>query len=308
MSAAFRSNANLDQYWPDKRRVTVVGAVWNFILAVGKIAAGILGQSQALVVDGFHSFSDMVSDGVVLVAARWSAIEADHNHQYGHGRIETVATAVVGVILLAIAIGFIVDAVLRLLEPERLMRPGWLALGAAAASVLVKEVLFWYTRHVARHSRSKLIMANAWHHRSDALSSVVVIIGVVGAMGGLLWLDAMAAILVAATVGVMGARFAYDSLVELVDTAVPSSEQRQLGEIILSVDQVEDFTNLRTRLMGGQIVMDVCILLDPQLSLDEANRVAATVRGELMRRASEVTDATVSVAPVRGRPLRKRPV
>lgn len=305
MAAAFRTNANLDQYWPDKRRVTIVGAFWNLVLAICKIAAGIVGHSQALIVDGMHSLSDMVSDAVVLVAARWSAIEADHNHPYGHGRIETVATAIVGVLLLAVAIGFIVDAVLRLLEPDRLMQPGWLALWVAAASVGIKELLFWYTRRVARHSRSNLIMANAWHHRSDALSSVVVIAGVIGAMGGFFWLDAVAAILVAGTVAVMGGRFAFDSLVELVDTAVPPREQKQLARIILSVDGVHDFRDLRTRLMGGQIVMDVCILLDPQLTLDEANRVAAMVRTRLLSESTEVFDAVVSVAPLRAPRMRR---
>lgn len=305
MAAAFRSNANLDQYWPDKRRVTIVGAVWNLLLAIGKIMAGVFGQSQALIVDGIHSLSDMVSDAVVLVASRWSAIGADHNHPYGHGRIETVATAIVGVLLLAVAIGFIVDAVLRLLDPERLMQPGWLALWAAGASVAIKEILFWYTRRVARRSRSNLIMANAWHHRSDALSSIVVIAGVIGAMGGLLWLDAVAAILVAGTVAVMGGRFAFDSLVELVDTAVPPREQEQLAGIILSVDDVHDFQDLRTRLMGGQIVMDVCILLDPQLTLDEANRVAAMVRSRLLSESTEVFDAVVSVAPLRAPRIRR---
>jgi len=305
MAAAFRSNANLDQYWPDKRRVTIVGAVWNLILAIGKVAAGIVGHSQALIVDGMHSLSDMVSDAVVLVAARWSAIEADHNHPYGHGRIETVATAIVGVLLLAVAIGFIVDAVLRLLDPGRLMQPGWLALWVAGASVGIKEVLFWYTRRVARSSRSNLIMANAWHHRSDALSSIVVIAGVIGAMAGYLWLDAVAAILVAGTVAVMGGRFAFDSLVELVDTAVPPPEQKQLAGIILSVDGVHDFRDLRTRLMGGQIVMDVCILLDPQLTLDEANRVAAMVRTRLLSESTEVFDAVVSVAPLRAPRMRR---
>ncbi|MDZ7791768.1 MAG: cation diffusion facilitator family transporter [Xanthomonadales bacterium] len=305
MAAAFRSNANLDQYWPDKRRVTIVGAVWNLVLAIGKIAAGIVGHSQALIVDGMHSLSDMVSDAVVLVAARWSAIEADHNHPYGHGRIETVATAIVGVLLLAVAIGFIVDAVLRLLDPDRLMQPGWLALWVAGASVGIKEALFWYTRRVARSSRSNLIMANAWHHRSDALSSIVVIAGVMGAMAGYLWLDAVAAILVAGTVAVMGGRFAFDSLVELVDTAVPPREQKQLARIILSVDGVHDFRDLRTRLMGGQIVMDVCILLDPQLTLDEANRVAAMVRTRLLSESTEVFDAVVSVAPLRAPRMRR---
>src|SRR5699024_1472822 len=130
-AAAFRSNADVDEHWPDKRRVTIVGALWNLVLAVGKVIAGVVGQSQALIVDGVHSLSDLVSDAVVLVASRWGAIEPDHNHPYGHGRIETVAAAIVGVLLLVVAIGFIVHAVMRLLEPERLLQPGWLALWVA---------------------------------------------------------------------------------------------------------------------------------------------------------------------------------
>lgn len=299
MATAFRPNANLDKHWPDKRRVTIVGAVWNLLLAIGKIIAGVISQSQALIVDGIHSLSDLVSDAVVLVASRWGAIKPDHNHPYGHGRIETVAAAIVGVLLLAVAIGFIVDAVMRLLEPERLLQPGWLALWVALGSVGIKEALFWYTRAVAKRSSSSLIMANAWHHRSDAFSSVVVIAGLLGSRAGYLWFDAVAAIVVAGTVAWMGGRFAFDALVELVDTGVSRGEQKKLGRIILAVDEVHGFRELRTRLMGGQIVMDVCILLDGGLSLDEADRIAAAVRERLLSESTEVFDVVVSVAPWR---------
>lgn len=300
MTAAFRSNADVDEHWPDKRRVTIVGAFWNLVLAIGKIIAGVVSQSHALIVDGIHSLSDLVSDAVVLVASRWGAIEPDHNHPYGHGRIETVAAAIVGVLLLVVAIGFIVDAVMRLLEPERLLQPGWLALWVALGSVGIKEALFWYTRAVAKRSRSSLIMANAWHHRSDALSSVIVIAGLLGSGAGYLWLDAVAAIVVAGTVAWMGGRFAFDALVELVDTGVSRGEQKKLGSIIMSVDEVHGFRELRTRLMGGQIVMDVCILLDGGLQLDEADRIAANVRERLLSESTEVFDVVVSVAPWRG--------
>ncbi len=301
MAAAFRPNPHLDEHWPDKRRVTIVGAVSNLLLAIGKILAGVLGRSQALIVDGIHSLSDLVSDAVVLIASRWGAIEPDHNHPYGHGRIETVAAAIVGVLLLAVAIGFIVDAVMRLLEPERLLQPGWLALWVALGSVGIKEALFWYTRAVAKRSRSSLIMANAWHHRSDAFSSVIVIAGLLGTRAGYLWLDAAAAIVVAGTVAWMGGRFAFDALVELVDTGVSRGEQKKLGGIIMAVDEVHGFRELRTRRMGGQIVMDVSILLDGRLSLDAADRIAAAVRERLLSESTEVFDVVVSVAPWRGR-------
>lgn len=287
------------KHWPAKRRVTLVGAVWNLVLAVGKVAAGVAGHSQALVVDGVHSFSDLISDAVVLGAARWGAYEADQNHPYGHARIETLATAIVGVLLLAVAAGFIVDAFLRLFDPARLLTPGRLALSAALLSVLVKEGLYHYTRRVAERTDSKLIAANAWHHRSDALSSLVVIAGVGGVIAGMHWFDAVAAIVVAAMVGWVGGRFAVSALIELVDTAVPAGERKQIEQIIRSVEGVHAFRDLRTRHMGGRIVMDVCILLDPALSLSEADRIAGEVRQHLLDESTEVTDVVVSVAPLR---------
>ncbi|QOC22341.1 cation transporter [Wenzhouxiangella sp. AB-CW3] len=285
------------EHWPAKRRVTVVGAVWNLLLGIGKVIAGILGQSQALVVDGVHSFSDLVSDAVVLGAARWGSLEADHNHQYGHARIETMASALVGFLLLGVAAGFLIDAVGRLLEPDRLQQPGLLALAAAVASVVVKEVLFHYTRRVARKTDSKLIEANAWHHRSDAYSSIVVIVGVAGVMIGVAWLDSAAAIVVAAMVGWMGWQFVASAVVELVDTAIPERERRELVSIIMGVDGVRDFRNLRTRRMGGAVVMDVTVLLDPDLALEQADLIAARVRRRLLEQSASVADVVVSIAP-----------
>jgi cation diffusion facilitator family transporter len=284
------------KHWPAKRRVTVVGAVWNLLLGMGKIVAGVVGQSQALVVDGVHSFSDLISDAVVLGAARWGSIEADHNHQYGHGRIETMAAALVGLLLLGVAAGFLIDAVSRLLEPERLQQPGWLALGAAVASVVIKELLFHYTRRVARQTDSKLIEANAWHHRSDALSSVIVIVGVGGVLIGIAWLDSVAAIVVAIMVGWIGWQFVASAVVELVDTAIPERERRELQKIITAVDGVRQVRNLRTRRMAGRVVMDVTILLDPELPLWKADVIAAQVRSNLLGQSTAVSDVVVGIA------------
>lgn len=282
--------------WPAKKRVTLVGAIGNLVLAIGKVVAGVVGQSQALVVDGVHSLSDLVSDAVVLGAARWSSLDADHNHPYGHGRIETAATALVGFLLLAVAAGFLFDAIARLMAPARLFQPGVLALGAAVVSVLVKEVLYHYTRKVAKKTGSMLLAANAWHHRSDALSSVVVIVGIVGVMSGVAWLDAAAVIVVSLMVGWMGWRFAASAVVELVDTAIPDRERRELEQIIRSVDGVRAYRDLRTRRMAGQVVMDVCILLDPELPLAQADTIAARVRRQLLDNSAAVTDVVVSVA------------
>lgn len=286
----------MSEHWPAKRRVTVVGAIWNLLLSIGKIVAGIIGYSQALVVDGVHSLSDLAGDAVVLAAARWGSLEADHNHQYGHARIETMASALVGFLLLAVAAGFLIDAVSRVFEPERLQQPGWLALGAAVVSVVIKEALFHYTRRVARSTDSKLIEANAWHHRSDALSSVVVIVGVAGVMVGVIWLDSVAAMVVAVMVGWMGWQFVASAVVELVDTAIPARERRELERIIMAVDGVRAFRDLRTRRMGGGVVMDVTVLLDPQLPLAEADAIAARVRRGLLDQTTAVTDVVVGIA------------
>ncbi len=287
-----------DKHWAAKRKVTLVGLVANLILSVGKVWAGIVGQSQALVADGFHSISDMASDVLVLVAARWGSISADHNHPYGHARIETAATAIIGFGLIAVAVGFALDSVFRLNDPDRLLIPGWLALGAAVGSVLVNEVLFQYTIRVGRSTGSGLIQANAWHHRSDALSSIVVIVGVIGAMVGLVWLDAVAAIVVALMVGWVGWQFIASSVAELVDTGLAQSRLDELDKLIRSVNGVEGYKRLRTRQMGGQAFMDVQILLDGRLSLAEADEIAVKVQRLLIEKVPEMSDVVVGIRPM----------
>jgi cation diffusion facilitator family transporter len=285
-------------HWAAKRKVTLVGLVANLVLSIGKIWAGIVGQSQALVADGMHSVSDLASDALVLIAARWGSLSADHNHPYGHARIETAATAIIGFLLIAVAVGFALDSVFRLSDPDRLLIPGWLALGAAVLSVLINEGLFQYTIRVGRDTGSGLIQANAWHHRSDALSSIVVIAGVIGAMIGLVWLDAVAAIIVAIMVGWMGWQFIASSVAELVDTGLGQDRLDELDELITSVNGVKGYRRLRTRQMGGQAFMDVQILLDADLSLAEADFIAVKVQRLLIEKVPEMSDVVVGIRPL----------
>lgn len=299
MTETSHHGAGLPADWPAKKRVTLVGGLVNLVLSIGKVMAGIAGQSQALIADGIHSLSDLISDALVLVAARWGSHAADENHPYGHARIETAATAIVGFLLLAVAAGFLFDSISRLLRPERLLQPGWVALVAAVVSVVAKEMLFHYTRRVARRTNSALIDANAWHHRSDALSSLVVIVGVSGAMFGLFWLDAVAAIVVAVMVGWVGWRFIGSSVAELVDTGLSARKLKELERLILSVDGVRGHRQLRTRRMGGQAFMDVQILLDGHLSLVEADAIAVRVQKLLIEQVPEMTDVMVGVRPRR---------
>ena len=283
--------------WLAKKRVTLVGALANSGLVLAKFTGGVLGQSQALIADAVHSLSDLVSDALVLLAARWGSEDADENHPYGHARIETVSTVMIGGLLMAVALGFVLDAVGRLSAPERLLQPGWLALTAALLSVAVKEWLFRFTRKVALQTQSPLIEANAWHHRSDALSSLVVIAGVAGAMVGFVWLDAVAAIVVALMVAWVGWRLIAQSVAELIDTGLDEARLALVDEIILSVDGVHAYRQLRTRRMAGQAYMDVQIYLDASLRLDQADTIAREVRRRLLDGIPEMKDVVVGIRP-----------
>ena len=297
-----------------KQRVTLIGSLINVLLAVGKILAGWIGNSQALIVDGVHSLSDLVSDALVLWASRVGSHGADVDHPYGHARIETAATVGVGALLLLIAGGFAYDATIRLMDANDLLVPGWIALTAAILSVLAKEGLYQYTRRVALAVRSDLIHANAWHHRSDALSSVVVIIGVAGAMAGLPWLDSVAALVVALMIGAVGWRLAWHSARELVDTGLDPDEVAFIGRIIDSIDGVEAHGDLRTRRMGSDTLVDVHIRVAQDISVSEGHRISDAVLLRLCREVDHVAEVLVHVdhesAPEARRsaqlPLRRR--
>ncbi len=280
-----------------KQRVTLVGGVVNLLLGLGKVVAGYWGQSQSLIADGIHSLSDLISDAVVLAAARIGSHGPDRNHPYGHARIETAATVGVGAILLAVAAGFILHAGQRMLEPDTLWQPGWLAMIAALVSVGAKEALFHYTRRAARNAHSALLDANAWHHRSDALSSIVVIIGVGGAMLGLPWLDAVAAIVVAAMIARMGWQFCIDGLSELVDTGVEEERLVAMERLIRSVEGVRGHHGLRTRRMGGEVLVDVHVEVAPDISITEAHQIGERVRHRLLEALDDVSDVLVHVDP-----------
>lgn len=286
-----------ESHWPAKRRVTLIGAVVNLLLSAGKIIGGLLGQSQALIADGVHSLSDLLSDALVLFASRWGSLEADHNHPYGHERIETMATLGVGLLLLALGAGFLVDSVSRLLNPERLLEPGWLAFGIAAVSVLGKEALYHYTVRVARQTASSLLRANAWHHRSDALSSVVVVVGISGALAGMLWLDAVAAAIVGIMLGWVGWRLIGEAATELVDTGLSGRELNALAATIDAVDGVCGHGRLRSRRMGGRVFVDVRIKVDARLSVLDGHRIAEQVRQRVVDQLPGHADVVVCLRP-----------
>ena len=303
----------LDERYKEIRKVTLVGSVVDLTLGVAKIIVGVIGQSQALIADGVHSLSDLATDGLVLFAVKHGSREADENHPYGHGRIETLSTVILGVALVIIALGIAYDAVLRLMNPERLLHPGWMALIVATISVVGKEAIYHYTMRTADKFKSNLLRANAWHSRSDAISSVIVVIGVLGSMGGLDSLDSIAAIGVGIMVGKIGVDLAWHSTQELIDTAMEPEQIEQIRNAIQSVDGVQALHMLRTRRMGSDGLVDVHILVNPKISVSEGHRVSDTVRAQIMREVDTVTDVMVhidpeddeQVAPSSGLPLRE---
>ena len=287
----------LEQAYRVKRRVTWVCAGLNLLLAGLKLVLGLVGQSQALVADGIHSLSDLASDAMVLVVIRIAREDADEDHPYGHARFETVATLILGLLLLLVAGGIVLDAAERILEPDTLARPGFLALSGAALSIVVKEWMFWYNLRAARQLDSELMRANAWHHRSDAISSVIVLIGIAGSMAGFPVLDALGAIGVSLLIGKIGWSLAWSGGRELVDTGANAEQLEEISGVISGVEGVEDFHDLKTRRMGQSILVDVHVLVGSQVTVSEGHMTADRVRAALHEHCEYVSDVLVHVDP-----------
>ncbi|MGD2118399.1 MAG: cation diffusion facilitator family transporter [Chromatiales bacterium] len=279
------------------RIVAIVGAVVNLLLSVVKIVIGYIGQSQALIVDGIHSLSDLLSDALVLFASHHASQEPDADHPYGHGRFETAATLALGVLLLLVAIGIGWEAVERLLSDEVFAIPTTIAIYAALFSILANEGLFWYTLIIGNKIHSNMLKANAWHHRSDAVSSVVVLVGIIGAQLGFVYLDTVAALVVALMIAKIGWSLGWQALEELVDTALDEEEVNKIDKVITAVDGVHSIHMLRTRKSGHQSSADVHILVDPWLSVSEGHMIAVAVEQNLKTKVRHMADVTVHIDP-----------
>lgn len=281
----------------DKRRVTVVGAIVNLALAGAKIVFGVIGQSQALVADGIHSLSDLASDAMVLVAAKFGSQDADAEHPYGHARFETVATIGLGILLLSVAFGIAVDAIDRIRHPASLLMPGYLALIVTTVSILAKEWLYHYAVRVADRVRSDMIRGNAWHHRSDAISSIIVFIGIVGTMAGFAYLDAVAAIGVSLMIGKIGWHLGWSGLRELVDTGADPKTLQDIRGVIDSVPGVRAYHMLRTRRMGPDILVEAHVMVDGDLTVSEGHMIADQIRSGLQSSPNDIGDVLIHIDP-----------
>ena len=278
------------------QKVTLVGAVVDFLLAVFKVMAGMFGNSGALIADGIHSFSDLLSDGVVWYAAKHSADEADEEHPYGHERFETVATLGLSIILAIIGTGIIFDAFNRLSSPSELTH-STLLLSVAALSIFSKEALYWYTLKVAKTYKSEMLKANAWHHRSDALSSIVVFIGILGSLNGYLYLDGVAAIVVGLMVIYIAWELGIGATKELVDTSIDAAQVEQLRHAIGMISGVNNVHSLRTRKIGQAISADVHVQVDPFLSVSEGHIISVSVERVAKECLEDLHDVTVHIDP-----------
>ncbi len=258
-------------------RVTIIGMILDAVLGVIKVIAGALFHSQALLVDGIHSFTDVASDLVVLGVMKVSRQEPDEDHPYGHQRIETFGTLVLGSILIAVGAALAWENTLRLIEGNVDTVPGWPVLVAAALSVAGKEWIFRYTRHVGLKIRSDLIIANAWHSRTDAFSSIVVLVSTAGAMLGMIWLDVFAAVVIAGIIIHIGWKFTWDSVKELVDTGLSHEDTEMLKSIARDTDGVRNVHELRSRRMGHDILLDIHLVVRPEISVSEGHQIGMQV-------------------------------
>jgi len=278
-------------------RVTLWGVVVNLLLSVIKIIGGVIGHSQSLLADGIHSLSDLASDGMVLYAAKHAGNDADDDHPYGHGRFETLATVILGAFLILVSIGIAYDSFNRLVTRQVIEVPDSFTLVIALISILSKEWLYHFTKHVGHTINSKMLLANAWHHRSDAISSIVVLGGIAGAMMGVPALDTIAAIIVALMIAKIGYDLGHQGMMELVDTALDPETVEQIKNIILSHEDVCELHMLRTRQMGHTALVDVHILVSPKLSVSEGHHISENVERALIESFDQINDVTVHIDP-----------
>lgn len=278
-------------------RRTTWNSIWvNLGLALAQVVVGWLGRSQALLADGIHSFSDLLSDLVVLAAARGAALEADDNHPYGHGRFENAAALLLGALMLALGVGMVWSAALRIQAPGALTAVSPLALAIALATLVGKEWLFRYMLAVGQKLRSSLLIANAWHSRADAAASLVAAIGIGGNLAGFRMADSLAAVVVGCMIAHMGGKFAFKALADLTDHALDPAEVEAIEATLNGTPGSLGVHALRTRKMGDDALVDVHLRVAPDLTVSEGHRIAEYASAAVLSR-HRVLDALVHIDP-----------
>jgi cation diffusion facilitator family transporter len=299
------SNYNNSTRSQQSQAVTVVGGIVNIVLAFIKITVGGLSGAQSLVADGVHSLSDLITDVMVWFAAKHSAEAPDKDHPYGHGRFETIAALGLGIFLGFVAVGIVYNSVVNLGVPFKSVEFGGIAALVATASIASKEALYHYTMRIAKRLNSPLLKANAWHHRTDSISSILVLIGIIGSLLGFVYLDAIAAILVGVMIAKIAWELSHDALTELVDTALEPEQVDKLKHTLINVDGVKSLHMLRTRRVGGNIIADVHIEVESYISVSEGHMIAVKAETAAHRVLPELNDITVHIDPEDDKSLHK---
>lgn len=285
-------------------KLTLWGSLVNFLLLVFKFVAGFVGNSAAMIADAVHSLSDFITDIIVILFVRVSSMPKDENHHYGHGKYETLATAIIGVVLFAVGVGILVNAVETIIDcfhGKELAAPNIWALGAAAVSIVFKEALYQYTVYKGKNLNSNALMANAWHHRSDALSSIGTLLGISGAMFlGEKWrvLDPIAAFLVSIFILKVAIELTKASLEELLEKSLPKKTQEKILNIIHSFPEVKSPHNLRTRHIGSNIAIEFHIRMDGNLSLNEVHEITKRMENTLKAEFGPLTHIGIHMEPI----------
>lgn len=299
--------AELDKLTREKEiyKVTLLGSFVNFLLVIFKFLAGIAGHSAAMLADAVHSLSDFITDVIVILFVRISNKPQDKSHDYGHGKYETLATALIGVALLGVGLGILwngANEILAFLRGEQLRSPGMLALVAAAVSIVLKEILYQYTVRMGKKYNSQAVIANAWHHRSDALSSIGTAVGIGGAiLLGPHWavLDPVAAVVVSFFVVRVSIKLLIPCIDELLEKSLPDNVEQEIEQIVLSVEGVTEPHHLRTRRIGNNYAIEVHVRMDGNITLYKAHETASAIEHKLKERFGEDTYMGIHVEPIK---------
>ena len=289
----------------DIYKVTMVGSAGNVALLAFKFAAGVLGHSSAMIADAIHSLSDFITDVVLLAFVHMSAKPQDEDHDYGHGKYETFATLIIGLAIMAAATGIIISGVDKLVDwvgGGQLAAPGWLALAAALLSIVVKEVMYRYTVRRGKALDSPALVANAWHHRSDALSSIGAAVGIGGAiLLGNRWtvLDPLASVVVGLMLLKVAIGLLRSSVGELTEHSLSSEVEKEIEDIICSYPDVSDPHNLRTRRIGNRFAIEVHVRMDGNTTLTAAHNRATAIEQRLRQRFGKQTHISIHMEPVK---------
>lgn len=286
-------------------RVTFLGSIVNFLLLIFKFAAGIIGHSAAMIADAVHSLSDFITDIIVVVFVHLSSKPQDKEHDYGHGKYETMATVIVGAVLFIVGLGIMkngVSSIWSFIHGETLPEPGMLAFIAAIVSIVLKELLYRYTVAKGKELNSEAVTANAWHHRSDALSSIGTTVGIGGAiLLGDNWrvLDPIAAVIVSVFIMRVAIKLVAPGLGELMEKSLPEKDEKEIEEIILSFPEVSDPHHLRTRRIGNYCAVDVHVRMDKDMTLEKVHNITVSMESRLRQKLGDHTIINIHVEPIK---------